>query len=196
MLSETQPHDIKLLAFVGASGSGKTTLIDALMKERPELERVISCTTRPRRDSDPKGEYAYFDRTEFDDHIRQDAFQWWGEFAGHRYGTLKRSLEEAFSAKYPRIMTLTPDKNLLLNALYPSRTLSFLVVVSDKNVLRDRMLTRGDSPADVSKRIELNREWERQEAGNAVPYHIIDNSGTVASGVGAILAELEVRGIA
>ena len=196
MHSDSHTSRITFLAFVGASGSGKTTLIDALMKERPEFERGISCTTRPKRDSDPRGEYAYFSREEFEDHVRKDAFQWWGEFAGHRYGTLKRTLNDALSAKYARVLTLTPEKNLLLNALHPSRVLSFLIVVSDKDVLRGRMLARGDSPADVSKRVELNREWERQEAESVVPYLVIDNSGSVASGVRAILTELEARGIA
>ena len=84
----------QFVALVGSSGAGKTTLVDALMQARPELERVISCTTRPRRDSDPRGEYAYFSNEEFDKHLEGDEFLWWGEYASQRYGTLKISVSD------------------------------------------------------------------------------------------------------
>lgn len=182
--------EIRILTFTGPSGVGKTTVIDALMRLRPELERVISCTTRPRRDEDPVGEYAYLSDEDFDELVERKAFLWTGAYAANRYGTMTRSVEEALSARYPRIMTLMPDKTALLRSLYPERVLSFLVTASD-DAIRARLRTRGDSEEDIALRLSANREWTRDDAFSSVPYVVIVNDGTPEEAAHAVIEAAE-----
>jgi guanylate kinase len=182
------PSPIRILTFTGASGAGKTTLVDALMQNRPELERVISCTTRPRRESDPKGEYAYLSDDEFKMYRQKNAFLWEGEYASQRYGTLKKSVSDALEAKYPRIMTLTPDKTALLRSLHPSQVLSFLIVCPQEDVIRERLLDRGANPSDIERRIASNRETEKHVSDSSVSYIRISTlKRTTAQSLAALL---------
>lgn len=170
MTTSPNPSPIRILTFTGASGAGKTTLVDALMNIRPELERVISCTTRPRRHSDPLGEYAYLSDEEFAMYRENNAFLWEGVYASYHYGTVKRAVEEALEAKYPRIMTLTPDKTAILRSLYPSRILSFLITCPKEDVIRERLRDRGSRPSEIEERIVSNRVLQRQVSDSSVPY--------------------------
>jgi len=186
------PPDYRILTFSGPSGAGKTTVIDELMRLHPEFTRVISCTTRPPRDSDPVGEYSYLSDEEFDDYVRMDSFLWTGAYAGHRYGTLVRSVQEALSSKFPRIMTLVPDKVSLLHGLHPRRILAFLIT-ADEETIRRRLLDRGDPSGQVRKRLDENRAWERGGAFSTIPFITVLNEADdgAASATSEVIAHLK-----
>jgi len=77
------------------SGTGKTTLVNMVTDEFPSCRRVITCTTRPRRADEQEGvDYRFLTESEFDRKIEEGAFLEHVTFSGHRYGTLKRDVEE------------------------------------------------------------------------------------------------------
>jgi guanylate kinase len=43
---------IKIVALIGESGSGKDTFMQEVLKLRPDLHEIISCTTRPIREGE------------------------------------------------------------------------------------------------------------------------------------------------
>lgn len=54
------------IVIVGESGSGKSTLAESLTRMCPQLERVVTYTTRPKRDGEQEGiDYHFLEADEF-----------------------------------------------------------------------------------------------------------------------------------
>ena len=83
----------KLFFVIGPSGSGKTTLVDYTiekLEQKYNLSRIPSLVTRPPRDGEINGKsFMFVDWAEFNQHIRNDDFIEWEEYAGLRHGLLK-----------------------------------------------------------------------------------------------------------
>lgn len=57
---------IKLITLFGPSGCGKDTLLNYLLKNRKDINKVISFTTRAKRDYEEEGkDYHFTDGTDF-----------------------------------------------------------------------------------------------------------------------------------
>ena len=51
---------IKIIAIAGKSGAGKDSILSSAIKLNPQLNPIISCTTRPKRDNETEGkDYHY-----------------------------------------------------------------------------------------------------------------------------------------
>ena len=76
------------------SGGGKTTITQALRERRGDVGYSVSATTRPPRQGETNGTaYHFVTPAEFDRLIAEDEFLEWAEYAGNRYGTLKREVD-------------------------------------------------------------------------------------------------------
>jgi guanylate kinase len=72
------------------SGGGKTTLCRNLLAARPDMERAITCTTRPRRPGERDGvDYYFLEPQSFARQARAGKFLEHATVYGYRYGTLK-----------------------------------------------------------------------------------------------------------
>ncbi|MDP4693570.1 MAG: guanylate kinase, partial [Opitutales bacterium] len=64
-----------LIIVSGPAGSGKTTLCDRMLTERPQIERVVTSTTRqPRGGEVDTVDYYFFDHDTFKAKIQAGAF--------------------------------------------------------------------------------------------------------------------------
>lgn len=45
----------KIIALIGQAGSGKDTILREVLNQMPELNEMISCTTRPKREGEVDG---------------------------------------------------------------------------------------------------------------------------------------------
>jgi guanylate kinase len=94
----------KLLVLSGPGGVGKSTVAKALRK-RNEFWVSVSATTRTARHNEVDGvDYFFYTENEFDNAVKSDLFLEWAEFAGNRYGTPRKPVEDA----------LRDGKNVLL----------------------------------------------------------------------------------
>lgn len=88
-----------LLVITGPSGSGKDTLISLLKKKHPQIEWIISTTSRSMREGESQGNpYHFVTREEFERLIADGEFFEWVEFRGELYGTQKKSLMDAINS--------------------------------------------------------------------------------------------------
>ncbi len=94
----------KLLVLSGPGGVGKSTVAKAL-RETQSFWVSVSATTRTARHNEHDGvDYYFYSDEEFDSAIKSALFLEWAEFAGSRYGTPRKPVEDA----------LREGKNVLL----------------------------------------------------------------------------------
>jgi guanylate kinase len=80
-----------LLILISApSGGGKTTLCNQLLAARPEMTRVVTCTTRQPREGERNGvDYYFLTAESFLSRVRAGDFIEHATVHGNSYGTLK-----------------------------------------------------------------------------------------------------------
>ena len=94
----------KLLVLSGPGGVGKSTVAKAL-RSTNAFWVSISATTRVARHNEVDGsDYYFYSDEEFDSAVKSALFLEWAEFAGNRYGTPRKPVEDA----------LRDGKNVLL----------------------------------------------------------------------------------
>lgn len=184
------PPETKIISFTGPSGSGKGTIVEALRERYPELDLVISCTTRPRMPRDLPGEYAYLSLEDFNDYRDQNAFQWTAAAHGYLYGTLCRSLQDAVGRRWPSAIFMTPQALPHLLSFSHDRVKPFFILPPPEEILRERLHLRGDGAEEIEKRINECRDWENVARASKLPYTYVDNSGTVDEAVQAVVRAL------
>lgn len=89
----------KVVAICGKSGAGKDTLVNGLNEQHMlgnyYINKIISCTTRPKRDYEVNGkDYFFIDPILYYNNLNQDRFIEGCEFNGWFYGTLNNSIKQ------------------------------------------------------------------------------------------------------
>ena len=162
MLQETANLGL-LLIISGPAGSGKTTLCDRILKDfHPQIQRVITATTRPPRKGEKNGvDYHFLNPESFSAHEKANDFYETAEVYNHHYGSLKSAIREK----------LTQETDLLLNidvqgaasfrkaaqddSLLKGRLISVFLMPPSMEELHSRMTKRGlDDPAIIQKRLK------------------------------------------
>ena len=182
---------VKIITLTGSSGAGKTTIAKELLKLRPDLQIVISLTTRSKRDSDIPGEYRYdMAKKEFERLRVKDVFLWTVEVHDNEYGTMRESVDEALRAKHLYLMILEPNVLEILTHYTEGKVSPFYVFAPTEEVLLKRRQGRGDREETVERRIRDCKEWDENAKKSAVPYIFITNNDTVEKAVKQVLTRL------
>ena len=85
---------IKIIALFGKSGAGKDTIQNAVLAEFPEINGIVSCTTRPMREYETNGiDYHFMSTEEFTKKVLDGTMLEATEFRGWFYGTPLDSLD-------------------------------------------------------------------------------------------------------
>lgn len=156
-----------IVTISGASGVGKTTIERGLLNRLANAAVVVSVTTRERRENDNPGEYIYASRRLFWLLEKLGAFLWTVDVHGNKYGTSKRSVKKALK-RYDDIsvMILVPDRvNNLLEYVkehggIEGSVISFYIISPHPEILRERLIARGDSKSEIEKRIQECKKWD------------------------------------
>jgi guanylate kinase len=170
------------LPFFGASAVGKSTLGGSLLSS-PDFVLVPSLTTRPAKPGDLPGEYVNdLKRSSILEMKCLGKLLWYVEALGNMYATPKDFVLEAMAKRMlVHIMFLRIDAlKILCDFVGLENVCPVHVHVSDENVLRERMVRRGDTREDVEKRLADIRLWPSFVRNLGLPYRTIDNSGNIA----------------
>ena len=90
----------KLIILTGFSGSGKDTVMEKLLKTRPEIQRIVTHTSRPMRPGEKHGKDYYFvSNEEFESLIKKDKFIEHVMYGSHYKGTLKNEFQKIFQGQ-------------------------------------------------------------------------------------------------
>ena len=187
-----------LLIIISApSGGGKTTLCKQLLAKRPDITRVVTCTTRePRKDETEAEDYFFMDADSFLKRVQAGHFLEHATVYGHSYGTLKSEV----------LGKLRDGKDVLLNVdvqgaatirgraeedpeLKRSLVQVFLTPASI-SILETRLKRRGaDSVPAMTKRLSV----ARQEIAQWKNYDYLLISTSVEEDLRRMLAIIEAE---
>lgn len=151
-------HRPRLTVLSGPSGVGKSTVVAHLRKEHPEVWLSVSATTRAPRPGERHGvQYYFVDDEEFDKLVANGELLEWAEFAGNRYGTPRRAVQERLEAGESVLLEIDLQGARLVRASMPEARLVFLAPPSWEELVR-RLTGRGtEAPEVVERRLEAAR---------------------------------------
>ena len=132
----------KVIALFGKSGAGKDTIQKWIVSNIPEVNGIISCTTRPKRDYEKEGkDYYFLTNEEFAEKVLDGSMLEATEFREWFYGTplssLKKDIINVGVFNPTGVSCLLNDNRL--------EVLPIQIMTSDKIRLM-RILNREDDP--------------------------------------------------
>lgn len=156
----------RLTVLSGPSGVGKGTVVEEVRRLFPHVWVSVSCTTRQPRPGEADGvQYHFVSDAEFDELIRTDRLLEYATFAGHRYGTPRKPVEQHLSAGRPTLLEIELQGARQVRQRMPDAQFVFLSPPSVED-LRKRLANRGtEEDAAVEARmaqasIELDAHGE------------------------------------
>jgi guanylate kinase len=143
-----------LVVLSGPSGSGKTSIAREVCKRIGEDKTMfsISSTTRAPRNGEKDGvDYYFLTKEEFLADIEKGYFLEWAEVHGNYYGTSKIPIEKAI--KEGKIVFLDIDVQGFesVKKIYPNTLTSVFVTTKNKQVLIERLKSRGTETEESLK---------------------------------------------
>ncbi|CAN2200724.1 Gmk Guanylate kinase [Candidatus Nanopelagicaceae bacterium] len=154
----------KLIVLSGPGGVGKSTVAKAL-RETGEFWVSVSATTRIARHNEVDGvDYFFYSDEEFDSAVKSALFLEWAEFAGNRYGTPRKPVEDALRDGKSVLLEIEIAGAKQVKESAPEAILIFLQPPSWEELV-SRLEGRGtDSPERRAARLALAQE-ELAQAG-------------------------------
>ena len=156
----------RLTVLSGPSGVGKGTVVEEVRRLFPHVWVSVSCTTRQPRPGEADGvQYHFVSDAEFDELIRTDRLLECATFAGHRYGTPRKPVEQHLAAGRPTLLEIELQGARQVRQRMPDAQFVFLSPPSVED-LRKRLANRGtEEDAAVEARmaqasIELDAHGE------------------------------------
>jgi len=154
----------KLVVISGPGGVGKSTVAKAL-RETGVFWVSISATTRVARHNEVDGrDYYFYSNEEFDSAVKSQSFLEWAEFAGNRYGTPRKPVEDALREGWNVLLEIEIAGARQVKESAPEAILVFLQPPSWEELV-SRLEGRGtDSPERRAARLALAQEELAQAA--------------------------------
>jgi guanylate kinase len=201
MVVEPMKRSLIIFLMSAPSGTGKGTIVSALLEEVQNLSRIVTTTSRLKREGEIEGiSYYFIPRTEFERLIREGAFVEWNRIYGDLYGTKKdiveRFIKDAAEKGHDLILEIDVDGKRNFAREYGDRlkVVSIFLLPPSREELERRIKSRkADSPAQMRKR--LARAKMELARHNEYDYRVVNDSKDAAvEEIKAIIARERVEG--
>ncbi len=150
-----------IFVFSAPSGTGKGTVVSALLKDVVGISRIVTATSRQKREGEVEGQSYYFiARDEFERLIREKAFVEYNRIYGDLYGTLAsavdRFVDEAARKGHDLLLEIDVDgkRNFVREYGRDVKIVSVFLVPPSMDELERRIRARKAETADqIRKRL-------------------------------------------
>ncbi len=183
----------KLFILSGPSGVGKTSLANYLIKTLPQLQRLVTYTTRPPRPNETTGtDYHFVSKETFIQKISAGEFFEYDEHYGNFYGNSKKDLQKIVDSGKVVLLLLDPQVSLKIKKAFPDVQTVFIAPDNLEN-LANRIRQRRTNEDDFQKRwqfvteelalqkdfdlVVINAENKLLEAGEEIAEFIKNRAG-------------------
>lgn len=179
-------HNPIIFLISAPSGTGKGTIVSTLLDETHDLSRIITATSRPKREGEIEGlSYDFIPRTEFETLIRNGGFVEWNQIYGNLYGTKKdivdRFITTAGETGHDLLLEIDVDGKRNFDHEYGDRVnvVSIFLLPPSLEELERRIQSRqADTPAQIEKRLaRAKMELARR---NEYDYRVVNDSKDAA----------------
>ncbi len=194
----SKPMVPRLLVVISApSGAGKTTICEQLLAARPDMSRVVTCTTRPPRASERDGvDYHFLDADTFQQRIEAGHFIEHATVYGHRYGTLRAGVLDRLRADQDVLLNVDVQGAATIRAQAAAdpelnrALISVFLTTPSLAELETRLRRRGtDAEAVIQKRLSV----ARQELAQWRQFDYLLISGTIPEDLRRMQAIIETE---
>lgn len=185
-----------IFVLIGPAGVGKNAMMKNVLGRIDTLRQVPTATTRGIRPTEQEGrEHHFVTRADFEQMISDKALIEHQVIHGELYGIPRSTVENAIDAGEDIIADIDVLGAIDLRQLYPDNSILIFVQPPSIEELRQRMEIRGESPAEIEKRM-LRVETEMPYAPQC-DYLITNDDLTKASETlyGIVLAERSHRAV-
>ncbi len=153
------PKKGRFFVLSAPSGAGKTTLVNRLLKDIPDIECSISCTTRKPRAGEREGvDYYFVGEEKFRDMIAAGEFFEYEDVHGYFYGTPKAPLMKRRDAGLDTVLDVDTRGALSVKKAFPDSLTVFLMPPS-LEALEERLRRRQtENEASLKRRLKDAQE--------------------------------------
>lgn len=139
----------------GPSGSGKGSVAAPLRNMTDWFVIAVSYTTRQPREGEIDGEqYHFISMEQFNTWISQGAFLEWGEFYGHKYGTLKSDFDMLLTSGKMVLMELDVVGTMAIKRQY-DKVITIFISPPKMNDAAERLQGRDtEDPKEFKERTD------------------------------------------
>jgi guanylate kinase len=140
--SVSPPSRARLTVLSGPSGVGKGTVVAEVRKLFPHVWVSVSCTTRKPRPGESDGvQYHFVSDAQFDQLIAAGELLEYATFAGNRYGTPRKPVQQHLAAGRPTVLEIELQGARQIRDSMPEAQFVLLAPPS-MSELRDRLMGR------------------------------------------------------
>lgn len=155
-----------LIIVSGPAGSGKTTLCDRMLEELPQIERVVTSTTRqPRGGEVDTVDYYFFDHDTFKAKIEAGDFYEYAHVHNNLYGTLKSEVQDKLAAGTDLLLNIDVQGAAQMretaqnDPLLKGKVVTVFIMPPSIEELEARLRGRGtDAEDEVQRRMRVAAE--------------------------------------
>jgi guanylate kinase len=148
----------KLIIITGPSAVGKTTITNALLKQNKDLVRVVTYTTRAKRDREIDGvDYNFISRDDFEKKLQENFFIEWATVYKQYYGNSNFDIQEILKNGKTAIILLDPQGTKTIKEKMPETTAIFIMPES-LNQLSERLWRRPNAEKEkIQTRLNMTK---------------------------------------
>lgn len=142
----------KIIVITGPSAIGKTTISNLILSFNKTIEKAKSVSTRKKREEIDEYEFVTVD--DFKDKIiNNELIEFEEVYNNTYYGTLKSELNRIVSNNKIPLLVLNVKGAITIKKIFKEKCISIFLNVSDKVILKDRLIKRG-SDSNIDERLE------------------------------------------
>lgn len=159
-----------LLLISAASGAGKTTLVRELLASRSDMQRAVTCTTRPPREGEKDGvDYYFLTEKRFAKLVEADKFLEHATVYGNSYGLLRAEVIKKLRAGFDVLVNVdvqgaeTIRKKAAKDPELKRSLITLFLTPPSVEVLEARLRRRGlDSDKVITRRLRAAKREIKQ----------------------------------